>query len=213
MIEGLLPRLAVSAEERHDPPEAVLLPAEDAIVARAVPERRREFATGRLCARRALARLGLPPGAILAGPAGQPLWPDGIVGSITHCAGYRAAAVARSGDVGALGIDAEPHAPLPDGVLDTVASDDERAHLHRLAGREPDVRWDRLLFSAKESAYKAWYPTGGRILEFEEATVALDPDGTLSVRLVDGTTLAGRWLVADGLVLTVATATATANYS
>jgi len=196
--------VAASCEERHDPPEAVLLPAEEAIVALAVPKRRREFATGRLCARQALARLGLPPSAILAGPAGQPLWPDGIVGSITHCAGYRAAAVAWSGDVGALGIDAEPHAPLPDGVLDTVASDDERAHLHRLADREPDVRWDRLLFSAKESAYKAWYPTGGRILEFEEATVALDPDGTLSARLVDGTTLTGRWLVADGLVLTAA---------
>lgn len=199
----------MSSEERHDPPEAVLLPAEEAIVALAVPQRRREFATGRLCARRALARLGLPPSAILAGPAGQPLWPDGIVGSITHCAGYRAAAVAWSGDVGALGIDAEPHAPLPDGVLDTVASDDERAHLHRLADREPHVRWDRLLFSAKESAYKAWYPRGGRILEFEEATVALDPGGTLSARLVDGTTLTGRWLVADGLALTAATTAAT----
>lgn len=205
MIEGLLPRLAVSSEARHDPPEAVLLPAEEAIVARAVPKRRREFATGRWCARQALARLGLPPSAILAGPAGQPLWPDGIVGSITHCAGYRAAAVAWSGDVGALGIDAEPHAPLPDGVLDTVASDDERAHLRRLADHAPDVHWDRLLFSAKESAYKAWYPTGGRILEFEEATVALDPDGTLSARLVDGTALTGRWLVADGLALTAAT--------
>ena len=199
--------MVVWSEARDDPPEAVLLPDEEAMVAMAVPKRRREFATGRLCARRALARLGLPPTAVLTGPAGQPLWPDRIVGSITHCAGYRGAAVAWADDVATLGIDAEPHAPLPDGVLESVATDVERAHLRRLADSRPGIGWDRVLFSAKEAAYKAWYPVGGRMLEFEDAAVTIGLDGTLSARLVDGSRLGGRWLVDGGLVLTAVTET------
>ena len=51
----------------------------------------------------------------------EPLWPAGVVGSITHCDGYRAAAVARATDLATVGIDAEPHEPLPDGVLAAIA--------------------------------------------------------------------------------------------
>ncbi|WP_319204824.1 DUF6545 domain-containing protein [Streptomyces sp. ME02-8801-2C] len=80
---------------------------------------------------------------------------------MTHCDGYRAAAVSRRLDVAALGIDAEPHAPLPPGLLRRIASPSERGHLTALRHTRPALHWDRLFFSAKESVYKAWFPAGG----------------------------------------------------
>ena len=169
----------------------------------AVDGRRREFATGRACARQALARLGIAPVAIGGGAHGEPLWPAGVVGSITHCARYRACAVARSEDVLALGIDAEPAAPLPDGVLATIASGEER---RAIAAHESGVCWDRVLFSAKEAVFKAWFPLTGQVLGFEEADVRIDPlRGTFSARLLAGGRvrhLGGRWTVAGGVIAT-----------
>ncbi|MEK8104565.1 4'-phosphopantetheinyl transferase superfamily protein [Micromonospora sp. M12] len=150
------------------------------------------------------------------GPRREPLWPPGIVGSITHCAGYRAAAVGLASDVAAVGIDAEPHGPLPDGVLGSVTAAGDEALLTDLTRRDPTTHWERLLFSAKESIYKAWYPLTHRWLGFEDASLMIDPaTATFSGRLhVSGTRrdggpalteLHGRYLVADGLVLTAVT--------
>ena len=97
------------------------------------PRRRAEFTAGRACARTALARLGLPAAPVLAGRAGEPRWPAGVTGSITHCAGYRACAVARTADLAALGIDAEPNAGLPAGLIESVAGHAERAWIARQA--------------------------------------------------------------------------------
>lgn len=80
---------------------------------------------------------------------------------MTHCDGYGAAALVRLTDLASLGIDAEPDGPLPDGVLESIALPAEVALLRRLGGARPGVHWDRLLFSAKESVYKAWYPSPG----------------------------------------------------
>lgn len=99
MLEQILPPRVAVAESFGDLPDAKLLPEEEAIIARAVPRRRREFAAGRWCARAALAQLGEPPVPILRGPQNEPQWPAGIAGSITHCAGYRAAAAARTAEV------------------------------------------------------------------------------------------------------------------
>src|ERR1700761_3617241 len=94
MIEEILPSFLASADLFGDAPDVTLFPDEEALLGRAVEKRRREFAAGRGCARRALAALGLPPAPLLPGEGGAPRWPDGVVGSITHCAGYAAAAVA-----------------------------------------------------------------------------------------------------------------------
>jgi 4'-phosphopantetheinyl transferase EntD len=211
LIAGVLPPPVVAVESFVDTGEDVLYPEERAVIARAVDKRRREFATVRACARAALARLGVPPAPILPGARGAPGWPAGVVGSMTHCDGYRAAAVARAADVRSLGIDAEPDEPLPGGVLDLVSLDEERDRLAGLAAGHPAVCWDRLLFCAKESVYKAWYPLAGRWLGFEEAAVTVDAmtvdagGGTFGARLlVDGPVsgFTGRWLVRDGIILT-----------
>lgn len=214
LLAPLLPERAETAEAFEDPPEVFLFPEERAHVARAVDKRRREFATVRHCARRALAALGSPRVPLLPGLRGAPGWPDGVVGSMTHCTGYRGAAVARGADIPSFGIDAEPHGPLPEGVLEAVARPAEQQQIAALVALDPSVHWDRLLFSAKEAVYKTWYPLTGEWLDFEEAELDLVPHTRIfRARLLkagrdrEGRTLSafeGRWQVTRGLVLTAA---------
>lgn len=181
-MEDLLPRCVVLVEDISDGPGDIagLFPEEEAVVSTALSERRHQFAAARACARRAMVRLGEPPRPIPAGATGAPKWPSGLVGSITHCRGYRAAALARSADLATLGIDAEPNLPLREGVLPLVASPKEKTHLRNLSLRMSEVHMDRVLFSAKEAAYKAWFPLYGTRLGFKDA------DLTLSGRACEG---------------------------
>ncbi|MER5727686.1 4'-phosphopantetheinyl transferase superfamily protein [Streptomyces sp. NPDC002138] len=218
MIEDLVPGRVAGWSSFEDRPRFTPHPAEAASLRSAAPARRREFANGRYCAHRALRRLGTPAAAIPAGDRGAPVWPAEVVGSITHCPGYTAAAVARRTRIRALGIDAETHLPLPEDVLEFVARPEERARVRRLLAERPGVHWDRLLFSAKESVYKTWFPVTGRFLGFHEASIDIDPDaGTFSARIPDsgGTRpglpaeLTGRWRVGGALVVTAIAVPAT----
>jgi 4'-phosphopantetheinyl transferase EntD len=212
VLDEIVPPQVAAVETFDDPPGVRLYPQEEALLRKAVASRRIEFGTARWCARQALAKLGVPPAPILPGPRGAPNWPTGVAGSLTHCAGYRAAAVAHSRDIAAIGIDAEPHGPLPDGVRDVIASQEEQLALTELAAAAPEACWDKLLFSAKEATYKAWFPLTQRWLGFKDASISINrADGTFAARLlVPGPVLAGRpltefsgrWLVRDGLVIT-----------
>lgn len=220
MIEELLPESAavVEAHGRDALGSGVFLyPEEEAVITRAVEKRRREFTAVRACARQAMEKLGVPPQPVLPGERGAPRWPEGLVGSMTHCDGYCAAALVRADELASLGIDAEPHDRLPDGVLDTVALPTEQTRLRGLSHSHPSVYWDRLLFSAKESVYKAWFPLTGRWLDFLEADIEISPgtgtdlSGGFRARLlvpgplVDGLRVEvfdGRWTVQRGLAAT-----------
>lgn len=204
MIEELLPDVVATAETFDDPPEATLFDAEAVEIVKAVAKRRREFTSGRWCAHRAMRALGVQPVPLLRGERGAPQWPAEVVGSITHCAGYRGAAVARQRQLRSVGIDAEQHEPLPDGVLDVVSLPEEREHIAELSARDPDICWDRILFSCKESVYKTWYPVTGEWLGFEDAELEFGA-GSFTARLHKSagglTGFGGRWLVRHGLVL------------
>jgi 4'-phosphopantetheinyl transferase EntD len=180
-----------------------LLPAEDAALGRVGPARRRDFTAGRHCARRALAALGFPPAPLLPGPDREPRWPDGVAGSIAHCPGYAVAVAGHRRSLRTVGVDAEPHAPLPTGVLAKVTSPAEREHL---AALPPGRHWDRILFCAKETVYKAWYPLTRRWLGFDDATVAFDPaTATFAATILVPAPVggfAGRFAVHGGLVVT-----------
>ncbi|ATO15131.1 4-phosphopantetheinyl transferase [Micromonospora sp. WMMA2032] len=191
-----------------------LLPAELAGLGdRAVPSRRRDFTAGRMCARRALAALGLPPTPVPAGPDRAPVWPTGVVGAITHTEGYCAAAVARAADLRAVGIDAERHRALSPGVRRKVCRPDEEAELARLPAGLP---WPTVVFSAKETVYKIWHPVVGTWLGFPDARVTLDLDaGTFRAEIAPArlaaapvadppTSMTGRFAVDDDLVRTAA---------
>ena len=178
MIERILPEDVVSVTFDHvalDDEGAwqALHPAERQLVATASPKRRTEFAAARVCAHEALRRLDRPVTPILRGGRGMPLFPEGVVGSLTHCPGLRAAALAESGRVRSLGLDVEAHHPLPDGVLETIALPEEADWIRTALTAEPALRWDMLLFTAKEATYKAWYPLTRRWLGFAEARLTL----------------------------------------
>jgi 4'-phosphopantetheinyl transferase EntD len=215
MIESILPAAVAAVDTFVDPPGATLFREEEVLVSKAVQKRRAEFTTGRWCARQAMERLGHPPAAILTGTRGEPQWPAGLIGSITHCAGYRSAVVAETGRVTTVGIDAEPNEPVNNGILDAVSLPEERPRIETLLRNHPGVSWDRLLFSAKESVYKAWFPLTGRWLDFQDASIVINPlGGTFNALLrVSGprlygrelTGFAGRWLVENGLIVTAIT--------
>ena len=154
--------------------DLVLFPEEEAALGRVGPARRWSFTAGRTAARHALAQLGVRAAPILPGARGEPRWPAGVIGSITHCRGYAAAVAAPAGRVPSVGIDAEPNDALPPIVLRRIALDAERAELRTMAGGGA-VHLDRLLFSAKESVYKAWYPLTGAWLGFDDVVVTIDP--------------------------------------
>jgi 4'-phosphopantetheinyl transferase EntD len=230
VIRTLLPAYAAALESTRELTGPALFEAERRQVADVLPARRAEYATVRRVARACLAELGVPPAALVRGTDGAPRWPAGTVGSLTHCRGYRAAAVARSRDADGMGIDAEPCAPLPSRVLAQVTSAAERAHLAELGAAWPDVPWCRVLFSAKEAYYKVWYPATGSWLGFDDAAVVLEPgrgQGTFTVRPVSGgarrarradaafdpvatgfPALRGRWAAGARLVVTAITAPA-----
>jgi 4'-phosphopantetheinyl transferase EntD len=150
-----------------------LLPGEDALLGSGtVSKRRQEFTAGRTCAREALALLGIHQRPLLQGRRHEPLWPAGIAGSITHCEDYCAAAVVRMENCRSIGIDAEPNEPLPSGVFALIASGREQEWTSKAP--KQDICWDRLLFSIKESVYKAWYPLEQCWLDFQEAEIEVD---------------------------------------
>lgn len=218
MIAPILVGGVASAEAFGDPEGLTAHPAEESIIGRAVAKRRKEFITARNCARVALGELGIDPVPIMRGEKDMPLWPDGVVGSITHTAGYRAAIVAYAMAIRSLGIDAEPHEPLPEGVLNLTSIEAER---EVLATRPAGLHWDRLLFCAKETTYKAWFPLTRRWLGFEDAHITFSQlgeldgggaHGTFTSRILidpaaaDGGAplleLPGRWLIARDLITT-----------
>jgi 4'-phosphopantetheinyl transferase EntD len=215
MIESILPAAVAAVDTFVDPPGATLFREEEMLVSKAVHKRQAEFTTGRWCARQAMASLGHAPAAILAGTRGEPQWPAGLVGSITHCAGYRSAVVAEAERVTTIGIDAEPNEPLTAGILDAISLPEERPWIATLMRNHPEVSWDRLLFSAKESVYKAWFPLTARWLDFQDASIVFDPlGGTFNATLRVGgprvhgrklTGFTGRWLAGNGLIVTAIT--------
>ncbi|MEU3183394.1 4'-phosphopantetheinyl transferase superfamily protein [Streptomyces sp. NPDC006923] len=225
MADGLLARLlpspcrtAETTGHRDAADLGALHPEERRAAAGFRPRRAREFAAVRACARTALLALGEAPAPLPPGPKGAPRWPGGVVGSMTHCDGFRGAAVALSRDLLTVGIDAEPAVPLRPGLLEHICSGDrELLSVRALSARVPHVPWDKVLFSAKESVYKAWFPLTSRWLGFEHADVDLRPaagtgtHGTFHARLLGEravlggrclTGFDGRWAVGDGLVVT-----------
>ena len=135
LIGRLLPTYVACAEREGNNSSAFLLPGEEAGLGHIVESRVREFATARACAKPALKQLGAPTVAVPRGLNREPIWPQGYVGSITHCEGYRGAAVARQQDTFGIGIDGEPPEPLPPEILSLVTVGAERDMVVACAGR------------------------------------------------------------------------------
>jgi 4'-phosphopantetheinyl transferase EntD len=147
--------------------EHALLPEEAGAFATSVVKVRRASGAARIVARELLASIGLPQCALPKGKGGAPRWPAGIVGSMSHDSRIAVAAIARSRDFSALGIDIEPAETLPPEVFDMVTTPQERSHI------DEDPCGGRLLFAAKEAVYKAVYPLDQTFLDHHDVEVSL----------------------------------------
>jgi len=183
--------------------EAELLPEEAYVVQRAVERRRRQFAAGRVLARRLLAQLGHAPAPLLPGPDRRPLWPAGVVGTLAHTEEHVAVAVAPAATAGpapwpaptgaagpgppfvpspsrsagglrSLGLDVERRQALEPDLWPTVLRPDERAWLDEQPA-ESRGQLATLVFCVKECVYKVQYPLSRRVLEFHDVGVRLTP--------------------------------------
>ena len=185
MMNELFPRevVTVVVPGAAEPPP--LLPEEEPCVRQAVAKRRREFAAGRGCARDALAALGVTGFPLVAGPDRAPIWPAGIVGSITHCEGLAGAAVAHEGQIVGLGFDAEPIKPLDMDLVSTICTPAEQRWMvsHPAPGT---CGWAKVIFSAKEAVHKCIWPACHLALEFKDVDVSAPGGGQLRVRFSGG---------------------------
>lgn len=152
-----------------------LTEAEKALVARAIDKRKREFATARRLARAALAGMGHGGAEILNGPDRAPIWPEGVRGSITHCDRCAVVAVTRA-EVGTVGVDVEHRDELKRELWKTVFLPREIEALDAAFSASERGRMALVLFSAKESLYKAQYPRTATFMGFHELHVAIVPD-------------------------------------
>lgn len=191
---------------------AWLLPLEAACVERAVEKRRREFAAGRTMARSLLRELGVGgDAALLPGPRREPQWPESVVGSISHTETWAGVVLAHRSDCAGLGLDVELATPLKDEIARRICVEDELAWLE---ASWPDPvergRWGKLVFSAKETAYKAQYPHSQTFLGFDAMSIAVDvaAETFVATFLVEalpfrvGETFEGRFALRPDLIAT-----------
>lgn len=186
--------------------EGGLVAPEEQTVARAVDKRVNQFTAGRVCARRALARLGVDARTpILQGEDRAPIWPDGFVGSITHTDSWCAAAVARASEVRAVGIDLEPATPLKESVVNRTCTPIERQWLAEVSD---SGLMAKVVFSAKEAFYKCQYPLTRAPLGFHAVALHLSDglfEAVFQQDVADfrrGDSISGRYLIEDGVVAT-----------
>jgi len=175
VLEGLFPEQVRCFMSTDFPDDFNLLGTERDQLAAMTAGRQREFIHGRSCARLALAGLGHADCAIPSGPQRAPVWPDGIVGSISHCGDAAVAAVAHRNDVGGIGLDLEAREELDRNLLPMICLPHELAVIET---SEFGLLLAKLVFSAKESVFKCIWPRVQRFVDFLEVGVELDLDAS-----------------------------------
>jgi 4'-phosphopantetheinyl transferase EntD len=185
-----------------------LHPLEQNHVKKAVQKRRNEFSTGRVCAHLALTALGKPTTPLLAGDKREPLWPEGIIGSISHSANCCIAAVSDDPALLSIGLDVEKNEAISASIRDMIALPEE---IEALANYKDDPRLWKLIFSAKESVYKCLFPLLHQWIGFKQARLNFDfHQGTFSAQLDPSLSIPerfssamhGRFLLSDDYLFT-----------
>jgi 4'-phosphopantetheinyl transferase EntD len=169
-LGGLFPSGVLAAEMREPGNPALLYPEEAAHLGRAVAKRVQEFAAGRLCARRVLTELGIRDFPVKRAEDRQPVWPPGVVGSITHTEGYCAAVAADKNTFIAVGLDSELAGSVKLELWPSLFRDREVLWLNALPPLQ-QVAAATLMFSAKEAFYKCQYPLTREWLSFHDVWI------------------------------------------
>src|SRR5271168_1783309 len=181
---ALFPAGALAAELRGPGDPSLLLPVEAQALSRAVLKRVQEFAAGRQCARVLLAEFGHPGFAVKVADDRQPVWPETLVGSITHTAGLCAAVVAPQSLLRAVGLDSEIAGGVKAELWPSICTAAEIDWLHSLPQAQ-QAQAATLIFSAKEAFYKCQYPLVRERLGFHDVRVGVPawgaPRGTFAI--------------------------------
>ena len=208
-IQLLFPDCVVTECCRIEEKDYELYPEERVSIQNAVAKRQREFGAGRSCARKAMARLGIKDSPLLKGPDGQPVWPAGIVGAISHSNVWCGAAVARKEDIRGIGLDIETIDRVRMHIAKKVLTPLEMEWV-KPSGEEAQMRL-ALLFSAKETVFKCVAPVYGKRFGFydmvithatEEQSFEVKLDDKISAEVLNCSTLIGQYLMHAGDVCT-----------
>ncbi len=192
---------------------AALFSVETLSIAGAWPRRTAAFRAGRTCARAAMKQLGFEAAAIVADASGAPIWPPGLVGSISHTDEIAAAVVAYGPPVGGIGIDLESDGPLDDPAMLPIICRPEELHAAHDPFHPANLERGKLLFVAKEAVYKAYRACQNTFLDFQDVSVFLDEStGTFCAtlvnrrvhRVVEHPSVRGNFARAGGLFIAVA---------
>ena len=176
-------------------------------------KRRAEFLAGRQCAHDALTQL-TGNGAWL--PSRQqlgPEWPPGTCGSLSHSSDLAVACVGKSSQWQSIGIDIERLQPAERAqrLASQIMTNNELSWFNSLP-EEIRATVFSILFSAKESLFKALHPLVGRRFYFHDVELFVAPqEGRLSIQLLVDLTpkwrkyqiLALRYLIQRDYVLTL----------
>lgn len=173
LISSLFPKEVLCAEAIPEIHRAEMFEEEWNCVAKAVPKRQAEFSTVRICARKLLSQLGFHNFPLLPNKDRSPRWPSSIVGSISHTNGYCAVVAARSTSIIGLGLDVEQDDPIKPELVRLICTDREHQWLSTLPVNE-QLRIAKLIFCAKESAYKCQYPLSKVYVDFRQAEIDVD---------------------------------------
>ena len=131
-----------------------------------------DFSIGRYCAIKALEQLGIQDATIPIGTDRAPIWPEGIVGSISHCDTLVGAIVAKKSEYISLGLDIEEIGRVTPDLFDLVFTEKEKSYLSSFTGRKLEEQ-STLIFSVKEAFYKFQHPITKTFLDFLDVELDL----------------------------------------
>lgn len=205
----LAAEVALAGADPLDNPPAPFESEAACLSPNAVTKRRNEFAAGRAAAHQATQLLGHAPQPIPVGPDRAPIWPDGLIGSISHTKSCAMAVLATTEQIQGLGIDVEEDTPLKDDLRPAICSEREQKWLDQQA--QPG-QLAKVIFSAKEAAYKAQYALSqtfygfdGMEIEFDLPAMAFEAAFTADrAPFARGDVVVGRFVIGAGLIVTTA---------
>ena len=209
MTDGLLSSMfedpiAVWEMDPRTADESLMHPEESICIKNAIEKRRKEFAAGRECVRQAASALGEPAFVLLKGADRSPVWPDHLVGSISHTNTWCVAALAKKEDVRSIGVDIESAEPLKEKLWRSICRPEELDELASFEDHVAAMSHAKRIFSAKECAYKAQYLLTKTYLGFQAMRIEFSDAEFVASFAQDagefqvGDTLQGRWRVHQG---------------
>lgn len=210
LVRGLFgPAVRVCVTDPHQPQPNPFPEEAAGLSPRAVDKRRREFAAGRAVAHQAMRDLGHPPMAVPVSEKRAPIWPQGLTGSISHTQGCAMAAVAYTNEYAGLGLDVEEDTPLKPELWDAICSASEQDWIR---SQKNPGQMGKLIFSAKEAAYKCQYGLSETYFGFDGMELEIDSQGnrflarftTDRAPFKASDEIAGRFAIGAGVIITAA---------